>query len=72
MLILWIRKRKAEAQKIVNQPEDISFQEHDDIMKKFRFAHPDVNVMNTRDILTEEGNLLAHIDRVKLASHSQN
>jgi hypothetical protein len=71
MLILWIRKKKAEGQKnIKQQPEEINFQEHDDIMKRFRLAHPDVT--SGRDFLTEEGNLLAPIEQVKLSSHSQN
>ena len=68
MIILWIRKNKAEQQK----KEFESFQEHDDIMKKFRLAHPDVNLMGSRDIVTEEGNLLAPVHQVKLAANIQN
>jgi hypothetical protein len=41
-------------------------------MKRFRLAHPDVNMVSARDILTPEGNLLAPIQQVKLASHIQN
>ena len=72
MIILWIRKNKADAQKdnITNKAE--TFQEHDDIMKRFRFAHPDINLTGSKDIVTEEGNLLAPVHMVKLAENIQN
>jgi hypothetical protein len=72
MLILWIRKKKADALKGTERADDLSFAEHDDIMKRFRLAHPDVNVVSARDILTSEGALLAPIQQVKLANHAQN
>jgi hypothetical protein len=72
MIILWIRKKKTDAQKVTMPKEDRSFHEHDDIMKRFRLAHPDVSMVSARDILTPEGNLLAPIQQVKLASHIQN
>ena len=49
-----------------------SFQEHDDIMKRFRLAHPDINMMGSHDMVTEEGNLLAPVFQVKLADNIQN
>jgi hypothetical protein len=72
MIILWIRKKKAEEQNATEKRESQSFQEHDDIMKRFRLAHPDLNIANTKDILTAEGSVLAPIQQVKLAEHVQN
>jgi len=72
MIILWIRKKNTDEPTAIEKKEDQSFHKHDDIMKRFRFAHPDVNIVSTRDILTAEGNLLAPIQQVKLTDHVQN
>ena len=72
MIILWIRKKKTEEQKGTENRESQSFDTHDDIMKRFRLAHPDLNIVNAKDILTSEGNILAPIQQVKLAEHAQN
>ena len=72
MIILWIRKKKTDKEKEIEKRENQSFHVHDDIMKRFRLAHPDVNVVNARDILTADGNLLAPIQQVKLTEHVQN
>jgi predicted nucleic acid-binding OB-fold protein len=72
MIILWIRKKKADEQNVIEKRESRSFNEHDDIMKRFRLAHPDMNMVNSRDILTTDGNLLAPIQQVKLAKNMQN
>ena len=70
MIILWIRKNKAEKQNLIEN--QMSFQEHDDIMKKFRMSHPDLNLTSSQDITTSEGNLLAPVHQVKLAVNIQN
>jgi hypothetical protein len=70
MIILWIRKHKSEKENTVRQAE--SFEEHDDVMKKFRLAHPDINSESSREIVTNEGSLLAPVHRVKLAENVQN
>ncbi len=70
MIILWIRKNKANKKKDNENFE--SFQEHDDIMKRFRMAHPDVNLVTSKDVVTAEGNLLAPVHQVKLAANIQN
>jgi hypothetical protein len=72
MIILWIRKRNAEEPKEVEKKEDDSFHKHDDIMKRFRYAHPDLNVVASQDILSTEGNLLAPLEQVTLTDHVQN
>lgn len=72
MIILWIRKKNVEELKEANKGEAESFDKHDEIMKKFRYAHPDLNVVSSRDILTSEGSLLAPLETVKLTDHVQN
>ena len=70
MIILWIRKKKTDKDNGVKDAE--SFKEHDDIMKRFRLAHPDINSISSREIVTTEGNLLAPVHRVKMAENVQN
>jgi len=72
MIILWIRKKRNEEQNVPDRKEKQPFQEHDDIMKKFRLAHPDANIVASKDIITADGNLLAPIQKVKLTEHVQN
>ncbi len=72
MIILWIRKKKTEGQNGLVKDNKESFHKHDEIMKQFRLAHPDTNVINARDIVTADGNLLAPVDKVKLTEHVQN
>jgi hypothetical protein len=72
MIILWIRKNKSNGLKNDGAKEFESFHAHDDIMKRFRLAHPDINSMGSHDIMTEEGNLLAPVFQVKLADNVQN
>jgi len=72
MIILWIRKKKTEEKSGLAKDNKESFQKHDDIMKQFRLAHPDANVINAKDIMTADGNLLAPVEKVKLTEHVQN
>jgi hypothetical protein len=72
MIILWIRKNKANQQINEGKKEFGSFQEHDDVMKRFRLAHPDISQTCSHDMMTEEGNLLAPVFQVKLAENIQN
>jgi hypothetical protein len=74
MIILWVRKRKAEEQKDSSRNDKESFQKHDEIMKKFRFSHPEreVKIVIPKDILTTDGNLLAPVNSVKLGDNKQN
>ncbi len=74
MIILWVRKRKAEAQKDSSANDKETFQEHDEIMKKFRLAHPDreVKIVAAKDIISADGNLLAPVDPVKLDKNKNN
>jgi hypothetical protein len=72
MIILWIRKSKTDNQKLSDKKERYTFQEHDDIMKKFRLSHPDLHVIDSEDIVTSDGNCLAPIYDVKLNANIQN
>jgi hypothetical protein len=72
MLILWIRKRKADRQSGDEMKAARFSQEPEDAIKQFRLEHPDIAVSNARDIVTEDGNLLATIQEVKLWGNIQN
>ena len=72
MIILWIRKNKADKHNLIEKDENKSFHEHDDIMKRFRLAHPDITINNPFEFLTEEGNPLQPIQDVKLWANVQN
>jgi hypothetical protein len=74
MIILWVRKRKSGESRDPSVSDKESFQKHDELMKKFRFSHPDreVKIVPAKDILTTDGNLLAPIDSVKLDKNKLN
>ena len=72
MIILWIRKNKAESQNTKDKKERHSFQAHDDIMKKFRVSHPDLSILDSEDIIAANDNCLAPIYDVKLTANIQN
>ena len=72
MIILWIRRRKSDMHAGIEKKENQTFQIHDDIMKRFRLEHQDTDMLNPKDILAGEENLLAPIQHVKLAENMQN
>jgi|GEM_PF-2025414 len=74
MIILWVRKKKLEGKKHSSKSERASFQEHDELMKKFRFSHPDpdTKITASKNILTTDGNLLAPVYKVKIGENTQN
>lgn len=72
MIILWIRKNKKNKQEKNFKDEKESFRVHDEVMRKFRNAHQDIDVISNKDIITGDGNLLAPVRKVKLTEHAQN
>jgi hypothetical protein len=72
MIILWIRKRRTDKQNPTEKKDTKSFEEHDDIMKRFRLEHHDINILEPKDILASDENLLAPIQQVKLEENIQN
>ena len=72
MLILWIRKKKADEQTCSKKNQKDSLQKHIEDMKRFSLNHPKIEVTNPRDIMTADGNILAAVQKVKLAKHVQN
>ena len=72
MLILWIRKNKAFRQDVDKTKGRQFLPEGDDVIRRFRLEHPDIAINNAKDILTEDGNLLASIEGVKLWPNIQN
>ena len=72
MIILWIRKTKKDKANETYKDEKESFQAHDEVMRKFRLAHQELDVISDKDILTGDGNLLAPVRSVRLSEHAQN
>jgi hypothetical protein len=72
MLILWFRKNKSFKQNVEEKKETQSFAEHNATMKQFRMEHLDIAVSCPNDILTDDGNLLASVETVKLWPNIQN
>ncbi len=70
MLIVWIRKSKHDRRE-AGTPEERTARHNAD-MKRFRAGHPDLDIINARDIVTADGNLLALAQGVKLAANCQN
>jgi hypothetical protein len=72
MLILWIRKSKKGERN--SQPEigEGSFKKHNEDMKRFRIFHPEIEAINSDDVITADGNILAAVKKVKLTKHIQN
>jgi hypothetical protein len=71
---LWVRKKKAEEEKSQTQSDEESFREHDEIMEKFRTAHPnrEVKIVAPRDLIKTNGNLLAPVDATTVGKNRQN
>ncbi len=72
MLILWIRRNKKNKKNSPDKNFKESFEKHDEDMKKFRSSHQDFETIVYKDIITSDGTVLAQINNVKLAKHSQN
>jgi hypothetical protein len=71
MIILWIRKNKKSKQEKELKGKE-PFKEHDEVMRRFRMAHEEFDVISDKDIITGDGNLLAPVRKVKLTDHVQN
>ena len=72
MLILWIRKSKTGERTCPQENDKDSFRKHDEDMKRFRLAHPKIEVTSSKDIMTPDGNILATVQKVKLDKYAQN
>jgi hypothetical protein len=74
MIILWVRKKKTEDPKNTADNITDAFRTHDENMKKFRSSHPDpeIKITTPKNILTDNGNLLAPVYKVKLGENVQN
>jgi hypothetical protein len=73
MLILWIRKlkkNKRDEEKKTNRETHLN--EHNENMKKFRQLHNELQTVINKDIIAQDGSILAPIHGVRLAKHSQN
>ena len=72
MLILWIRRKKTpETDRQLEEARE-SFLKHDDEMKKFRLAHPELEKGTPGDIITADGHVLAAVQGIRLSNNIQN
>lgn len=69
MLILLITK-KTNRETTVYSSED--FARHNEAVKQFRLSHPALDTVSARDIVTEEGALLAPVYGVRLDANTKN
>jgi hypothetical protein len=70
MLIVWIKKSRRDPQSA--ETEEQRAARHNADMKRFRAAHADLNIVDARDVVTADGNLLALAQGVKLPANAQN
>ena len=72
MLILWIRKSNTGKPNLRQENDEESFQEHKEDMKKFRLAHPEIEVISSKDVITTDKDILAAAPNIKLNKHAHN
>ena len=72
MLIFWINKSKKNEDPGPRTRQKENFHEHEEAMERFRQTHPDMNIINSNDIITADGNILAPVQDVKLNDYSKN
>ena len=73
MLILWIRKlKKNKRDEEKKNDRETQLNEHNENMKKFRQLHKELQTVINKDIIAQDGSILAPIHGVRLAKHSQN
>jgi hypothetical protein len=72
MLILWIRRSKADKQTSPTKNDKETLKKHNEDMKKFRLSHPEIENINVKDIIEPDGAILAPVHGVKLAKNVQN
>jgi hypothetical protein len=71
MLILWITRKYREQPPAVDSGAE-AFRKHNEAVKKFRDAHAGLNTASARDIIMEDGNLLAPVLGVEPDHKTQN
>ena len=74
MIIFWIKKRKKNGDEDPGPwtSQKDSFHKHDQKMEKFRQAHPDMNIVSSKDIMTADGDVWAPVQKVKLTEPMKN
>ena len=70
MIIVWIRK--ANSVRRSGETAEERMARHNEDMKRFRESHPDLNIVDARDIVTADGMLLAPVQGVRLHRNTQN
>ena len=72
MIIFWMRKSDKDRLPQPRENTDDSFREHDELMKKFRVAHPGEGAAKTEELHGTANLTLVPLPPVKVASYSRN
>ena len=72
MLIIWVRKNKAEEQSCQQTKDKECIRKHNDDMKKFRITHPKIKTEKPKEAIAAENHLLLPVQGIRLPKHSQN
>jgi hypothetical protein len=74
LIILWVSKKKDEEGKDPSKKGQEFSRKQDEIIKNFRIAHleRELKIVNAKDLIKADGNLLAPVDGVKLGNNRQN
>lgn len=72
MIILWILNRNKNEHTLNNGDDRAVFQKHDEHMKMFRQAHPEIEKRQAQDISELGWTVLAPLQSVKLPKCVQN
>ena len=55
-----------------HEDDEASFQKHDELVRRFRLAHPRVETIDSKGVMIADWPVLLPIQRVKLARYWQN
>ena len=72
MLILWIRKKQKANAENPGKENQVSFEKHNQEMKKFRQSHQGKISGDAVEFVTPDGGLLAPVVSIKLGNNTQN
>ena len=73
MIVLWIRRGNNDKSSQSNNEKDkATFQMHDESIRKFRLAHPKIEVTASKDLRIMDNQTLVPLQKVGLCQYAQN